>query len=76
VLGNAHGPVAIVSDLTVALPPRRPSEAAAGRAASIAAGRTFTSVPSDTLPSDGTDVCTHPRGAGQRAEHDRQLPLR
>ncbi len=26
------------------------------RAASIAAGRMFTSVPSDTVPSDGTDV--------------------
>ncbi|MGC2005446.1 hypothetical protein [Trebonia sp.] len=34
-------------------------------AASIAAGSTFTSVPSDTVPSDGTDVCTSTTSGGR-----------
>ena len=35
------------------------------RTASIAAGSTFTSVPSDTVPSDGTDVCTSTTSGGR-----------
>ena len=35
------------------------------RAASIAAGSTFTSVPSDTVPSDGADVCTSTTSGGR-----------
>ena len=41
------------------------------RTASMAAGRMLTSMPSETLPSCGTDVCTMTTSGGQVAPNSR-----